>query len=51
MATFQTFVALYVVDPAGCFAALFGWLVTDNSPEQQRYKSKLFCCHPFVPFL
>jgi hypothetical protein len=37
MATFQIFVALYVVAPAGCFAAIFGWLVADNSPEERRY--------------
>jgi len=27
MTTFQIFFAFYVVAPAGCFAALVGWLV------------------------
>ena len=50
MATFQIFAALCVVAPAGCFAALVGWL-PDNSSEERRYKSRFFCCHPCVPFL
>jgi hypothetical protein len=50
MATFQIFAALYVVAPAGCFAALGGWL-PDNSSEERIYKSRFFCCHPFAPFL
>jgi len=35
MATFHIFVALYVVVPAGCFAALVGWLPIAQKNEDR----------------